>query len=188
MPKLKEPTPQMLEFWKWYASPASPTFSNAYQSALKAGYSHTYAKGNVHRTLIPYMKKQTGILKKRDGNKELQKIDKKAQFYSELLEQAEQNIKKDLSIPDDSDKEKLQMRQKATFFTAERIGKKEWSTKDQDEKAGLVAISGDTLHKLADTLANLSSGNDEPIKAQYTVRESIDTAPAELPSAENEDE
>ena len=34
-----------ITFWKNYLKPKSETFGNAYQSALKAGYAETYARG-----------------------------------------------------------------------------------------------------------------------------------------------
>jgi len=37
-------TPKQIEFLRYYTDPKSPTFSNALQSALKAGYSQEYSE------------------------------------------------------------------------------------------------------------------------------------------------
>lgn len=44
MPGLKQRDARQLRFQAYYANPKSSTFTNTYQSAIKAGYSVSYAK------------------------------------------------------------------------------------------------------------------------------------------------
>lgn len=47
--KQKRADPRQITFFVGYTDPESPTYSNAYQSAIAAGYSETYAKNITSR-------------------------------------------------------------------------------------------------------------------------------------------
>ena len=166
MPRRKAPSLRDLEFVQWYTSPASPTYDNAVQSAIRAGFAESYAKSNAHKRLVPLAKSMV-------VNKKAEQTDKaidRGEYYSKLLRQAEKNIESDLSIPDDADEKKLSLRQKTTHFTAERVGRDVWSTKQIVENSGLFTLTPDTLASLSNAL----QGNTQPappiIEADYTVK------------------
>ena len=46
-----QPDPRQSLFLSYYLDPKSETFSNAYQSAIKAGYEEEYAKVIIHKDL-----------------------------------------------------------------------------------------------------------------------------------------
>lgn len=99
---MKDFTPQQLDFIKYYFDRKSNTFSNAYQSALRAGYEEAYAK-NITQLMPNWLKD----LVKKEG----------------FVEKAEKNIN---DLLDDKDSRvKLDM----TKFVMSRIGK--WSERSE---------------------------------------------------------
>jgi len=92
-----EPDPRQAEFLKAYLNPKSETYSNAYQSAIKVGYSKEYA-GNI-LSLEP-----AWLLENIDTEK--------------MVEKAMRNLMK--LLDEDEDKRILL---DTTKFVAERLGK-----------------------------------------------------------------
>lgn len=102
--------PRQIDFLKHYLDTKSKTFSNALQSALKAGYKQEYAENLTH--LMPKW------LSESLGNRN----------YDNILKKAERNIETLL----DSKKENIKL--DVTKFTTSRLGKKKWS--DRTELTG----------------------------------------------------
>lgn len=129
--KSDELTPRQMEFLRHYLDPKSETYSNAYQSALKAGYGPKYAN------------QITAI-----GNEWLREITSD----NEMLKKAEENLKKAMEIPVD-DKDMGQRSLDASKFTAERLGKRKWSTKSEVEFKGQVELKtiDEFVRQLADS-------------------------------------
>lgn len=168
MPRYKEPSQKQLDFVRWYTSPASPTYDNALQSAISAGFSESYAKSHASRRLVPLAKQMIKTKYSKQADRKADKAVEKAAFYRDLLDKAEKNIEKDLSIPDDADIKERHLKQKSTHFTAERLGKEQWSTKTITENHGLFTLNSESLEQLANTL-NTAIEAQKPIKAEYTV-------------------
>lgn len=165
MPRYNEPSQKQLQFVQWYTSPASPTYDNVVQSALKAGYNESYAKSHAYRKLVPLAKK-----KLRKIADDTQKGADRSSFYTDLLRKAEDNIRKDLEISDTADDRKLALRQKSAHFTAERIGKEKWASKQIVENSGLFTLTSDTLATLSNALSGATQQQQPAIKADYTVK------------------
>lgn len=71
--KREELTPQQIDFLTYYNDPESETFSNAKQSALKAGYSEEYAKnmtGQLPDWLSDNISRRRRLLNKAESNLE----------------------------------------------------------------------------------------------------------------------
>jgi len=99
--------PRQKVCWDLYVDPSSPTFSNGMQSAIKAGYEEAYAN---QITTTEWFKEKVR--------------------RSNMLNKAERNLDKALDIPIED--EKLGDRcLKATIFVAERLGKQEYSTRQE---------------------------------------------------------
>lgn len=115
--------------WDYYIDPDSPTFSNAYQSALKAGYEENTC---LSITVQPWFKEKCG--------------------RHELFEQAEKNLSTVLNLPIED--EKLGDRVlKATLFVSERLGKdKGYSTRQEvtgkDGKDLMTTLTEEQQEKL----------------------------------------
>lgn len=73
--------PRQQFFLAYYKDPKSPTFSNALQSALKAGFAPNYAK-NILDTLPEWLRESVG--------------------NSPMLEKAERNLKQFLDLPNET--------------------------------------------------------------------------------------
>lgn len=106
----EELTPQQTEFARYYFDPTSKTYSNALQSALKAGYSQETAENITH--IMPKWLSELFGKKKR------------------LLMKAEKNLESilDLGI---SEKESLKVVADTSKFIAERIGKDQYSNRTE---------------------------------------------------------
>jgi len=78
--------PRQALFLEYYLKPKSPTFSNIYQSAIKAGYSDEYAK-NMRAKTLEWVSENVGTVTK-----------------DELVTKAKRNLDKLL----DSEDEKIQ--------------------------------------------------------------------------------
>lgn len=108
-------TPQQLAFKKYYCSPKSETFSNAYQSALRAGFSEDYA--SVITT-------------------------QKTEWFSEiladahLLDLAEEALEEAVTYDVRNGGEKVDasvasIKAKSAQFIAERLGKERFATRQE---------------------------------------------------------
>lgn len=94
--------PQQIEFIKFYLDPKSETFGNAYQSALKVGYSDTYAQ-NITDLMPKWLSENIGD--------------------ADMLNKAISNLKEFLNLEYKNDGNKLRVKFDATKFVAERLGK-----------------------------------------------------------------
>ncbi len=127
-------TPQQELFLSYYTDPKSPTFSNALQSALKAGYTQEYGESITAKGL-DWLSDNVGDLK--------------------MLQKAERNLNKALDI--DIENEKIGDRAlKATLFVAEKLGKNKYSSRTEitGENGNPIEIKeiNDTLSKKLDSL------------------------------------
>lgn len=93
--------------WDYYTDPKSETFSNAYQSALKAGYEETTS---LQITTEKWFTERVGTLN--------------------MLDKAEQNLNKFLEMDEDTDT-KTRVKADITKFVAERVGKAKYSTRTE---------------------------------------------------------
>ena len=163
MPRKKEPSQRDLLFVQWYTSPASPTFDNAMQSAIRAGFSESYAKSRAHQKLVPFAKKMVKERLARQTERAVEKSD----FYGDLLRDAEMGIAERVRMNTKGDPKMTAIKQKDQHFVTERIGKDTWSQKKIVENGGLVAINADNLAKLVENLQSLMQ--EKPLHADYTV-------------------
>ena len=107
--------PQQEMFLSYYTNPKSETFSNALQSALKAGYSQEYAE-NITSLLPDWLSESIGDMKRlRKAEKNLEEV-QNIQIYSE-------EGKLDANLID--------KRTKVDMFIAERLNKQKYSTLPQ---------------------------------------------------------
>lgn len=134
-------TPQQTEFLKNYTSLDSPTFGNAYRSALAAGYAHYYASQFVST-------KPKWLLDGLSGDRE------------GMLMKAERNLDRALDMPLDSD-ELGDRALKATMFVAERLGKKVYgNVQDDQNNSTKILILPQTLILKNGINTNAITGNN----------------------------
>ena len=107
--KSEELTPKQIEFLKNYNDPKSETFSNALQSALKAGYSQEYAETIMSKDL-DWMSESVGRRKR-------------------MLAKAEARLESAIDSDNESEANKVSM------FIAKTIGKNEGYS-DRTEHTG----------------------------------------------------
>lgn len=122
-------SPQQQMAWSNYVDPKSKTFSNAYQSAKKAGYSEEYSSNIM---IEKWWKNKLRILNM---------LDKAEQNLSDFLEmdtKTKKLIQNELVEMDDS--EKMRIKADITKFVAERVGKARYSTRQE-----LTAANGEPL-------------------------------------------
>jgi len=100
---------RQIDFLAYYLNPKSPTFSNAYQSAKKAGYTHEYA--NSITALAPEW------LSEAMGNQK-------------MVKKAEKNLDEFLDF-NNKDKDKLKIKADISKFVAERLNKNRWSQRQE---------------------------------------------------------
>ena len=103
-----QPDPRQALFLSYYIDPKSESFANAYQSALRAGYTKDYAK-IITNSKLDWLS---------DNLREL-----------DFVKQAEKNLKKLLV----SDNEKIQA--DMTKFTLERLKKEKYSSRTEQTGA-----------------------------------------------------
>ena len=112
---------RQVDFLTHYLDPKSETFSNALQSALKAGYAQEYAENITH--LMPQW------LSEAIGSEQ-------------LLQKAEKNLNKFLDM--DS---KPQIQADITKFVAERLGKRKYAMRTENINVELPAPLLENLKK-----------------------------------------
>lgn len=110
-------TPQQELFLERYTNPKSPTFSNAYQSALGAGYKEEYSQ-NITALMPDWLLENIGDMKR------LRKAEKNLEEVQNLMIYDEQG-KPDPQIID--------KRTKVDMFFAERLNKNKYSTKVEQD-------------------------------------------------------
>jgi len=112
-------TPQQELFLERYTNPKSPTFSNAVQSALLAGYSENYAN-NITGLMPDWLFENIGDMKR--------------------LKRAEKNLTEvqEIGIVDKDgkyDSQLIDKRTKVDMFIAERLDKSKYSTRTENTGA-----------------------------------------------------
>jgi hypothetical protein len=132
-----KPDPRQALFLKHYLDPKSQTFSNAYQSAIKAGYEEEYAKVILSKDL--------------DWMSESVKTES-------MVYKAEKNLEKILDMNAISEEGKvdtslLKVVADTSKFITERLAKDKYSSKQVTEHTGKVEIVDNSeLDKLAEEL------------------------------------
>ena len=121
-------TPQQELFLERYTNPKSPTFSNAYQSALGAGYKEEYAQ-NITALMPDWLLENIGDMKR------LRKAEKNLEEVQNLMIYDEQG-KPDAQLID--------KRTKVDMFFAERLNKAKYSTKVEAD----LTSGGDKLNTI----------------------------------------
>jgi len=129
--------PRQAEFLKNYLDPKSATYSNALQSALKAGYEQEYAENITH--LEPnWLSEAIGT--------------------EQMVKKAERNLNKILDMNVVSEEGKvdtgvLKVVADTSKFVTERLAKDKYSSKQVTEHTGKVEIVDNSeLDKLAEKL------------------------------------
>lgn len=130
-------TPQQEAFLSYYTNPKSETFSNALQSALKAGYSQEYSESITSKNL-GWLTENVGDMKMLN---KAEKVLNKTLEYEPVNEEG----KIDTSL--------LAIQNKTAQFVAERLNKGKYSTKG-DDAADKLADNIKTL------IINKQYGND----------------------------
>lgn len=105
-------TPQRQEFLKLYLDPKSPSFSNALQSGLKAGFSQEYSESITYQ-MPDWLAEALG------NSRNSKRLEKSISNLEEIQE---------LSIKNEEGKiipEILKERTKVDMFITERLGKEE---------------------------------------------------------------
>lgn len=132
--------PRQELFLSYYFNPKSATFSNAVQSAIKAGYTEEYAN-SITRTDNEWFAEAV-----RDNNR-LQKAEK---VLDEMLEMPVQTIELPRGNDRDEDEEPesylvtnpalVKIKQDTAKFIAERMGKHKYSTRNEVTGANGAAL------------------------------------------------
>jgi phage terminase small subunit len=133
---MEELTPRQIEFLKNYNDPKSETFSNAKQSAIKAGYSEEYAKnltGQFPDWLSENISRKKRIIEKAENNLEA------------LLDEEDKRVKADM-----------------TKFALSRLKKEEYSEKTEMEHKGNINLNIDEQQALRIIRRRIGS-NPSPI-------------------------
>lgn len=108
-------TPQQELFLERYTNPKSPTFGNAVQSGLAAGYTENYAN-NITGLMPDWLFENIGDMKR--------------------LKRAEKNLDEVQNLPIVNEEGKIDVqlidkRNKVDMFLAERLDKKKYSTRNE---------------------------------------------------------
>jgi len=130
-------TPQQESFLSYYTDPKSETFSNAVQSALKAGYQETYAN-NITGLMPEWLLENIGDMKR--------------------LRKAEKNLNEvqDLPIINEDgkiDTQLIEKRTKVDMFIAEKLNK------DKYGKSLDITTKGESINPEAVLKANQAIDN-----------------------------
>ena len=125
---MKELDPRQIKFLEYYLDEKSDTFSNALQSALKAGYKQEYAE-NITSRFPKWLSEKVG-----DMN---------------LVDKAERNLNKFLSDEYKDDRIKSDI----TKFTLSRLNKKKYS--DRVEHTG--AEGKDLKIEVSEVIAKMNN-------------------------------
>lgn len=113
--------PRQALFLEHYLNPTSPTFSNALQSALKAGYTQEYSE-NLTGQMPDWLSEKLGDL--------------------QLLSIAENNLRELLQQGED-----IKVKADITKFVAETIGKSKYSKRKELTGAEGTALIPDSMTK-----------------------------------------
>lgn len=139
------PDPRSAAFLGLYLDPKSETFSNATQSALKAGYSEEYAK-NITALMPAWLSESIGelqMLSKAERNLDaMLDLTTKVQAMGAFGPIFEKKGKKKIPIMVENPK-LLNIKKDTSFFVAERIGRMRY--KKSDAQPGANTPPGTTL-------------------------------------------
>ena len=108
-------------FLRYYIDPKSKTFSNAYQSALEAGYSDEYAKTILSQD-VDWLSSSIR------SQAMLNKAEKNLDSYLDLDEFTDGKLDKDI----------IKIKTDVSKFTASRLGKEKWSEKSEVKHSGEI--------------------------------------------------
>lgn len=150
------PKPQQLAFAENYYNPTSPTYGNATQSAIRAGYTETFARSNATRKLVPMAKKLTG------RDKEEERVRDATKMRIEMLQDAERVLAQDLKISDEAPAPVLAIRNKTAQFVASTVGKDIYSTRNEVVNSGRNVLDGETGEMLEVTFRKYLINPTEP--------------------------
>lgn len=124
-PRVRDP--QQIAFLAAYNDPNSPTFGNALQSALKAGYTQQYAE-NITGQQPKWLQEST--------------IDRVA-----LLAQAEKNLHHYATATPENDTDK-RLQVDVSKFVSERLGKQYYATRSESVNVHIQAVSEETKQQV----------------------------------------
>lgn len=139
-------TPQQENFLAYYTDPRSDTFSNAYQSALKAGYAKEYSE-SITAQLPDWLSESLGDMKR------LRRAEKRLDQILDL-EPVDEEGRIDNSL--------IANQMKAINLVTKGIGKAKYSERQEHTGANGGAIEVNNIHELTDDeLINLTRGSKE---------------------------
>lgn len=155
-------TPQQELFLEKYTNPKSSTFSNAYQSALEAGYKEEYAQ-NITGQMPDWLSENISDMKRlRKAEKNLDEV-QNIQIYNE-------EGKLDSNLID--------KRTKVDMFLAERLNKTKYSTKteiDHTSKGDKIVIPTEELVEMAKQLNEIARNNNRAsVPSDGTIANAVD--------------
>jgi hypothetical protein len=131
--------PRQSLFYNYYFNPKEETFSNALQSALKAGYAQEYAE-NITALMPTWLSEAIG--------------------ERSMLHKAEKNLNEMLDL-DGEDPNKLRVKADITKFVAERIGKKKYGKEDGGgNKTEINIFAGEQIKRIAGRVLNGESESE----------------------------
>jgi phage terminase small subunit len=143
------------------------------QSAIKAGFSESYAKSHAYRTLAPLAEKYR---KKRETT--VEKAVDRGEFYTDMLESAEKGIYKRIKS-EYNDPKMVQIQQKDQHFVAETLGKERYSKRTEVQNTGKNEVIEQVVGRLADALGDKIAAQAEPLRVDYEVKDS-ESAPERI--------
>ena len=128
-------SPKQIEFFKHFLDKKSPTFSNITQSAIKAGYSESFAK-NLTSIMPKWLSETIGDEK--------------------IIKKAEKNLEMALDgLLDDPERGKREIQYKATEFSLRTLKREKYSErKEHTGKDGepITIIQREKIEKALDNL------------------------------------
>ena len=158
--------PRQLDFVDYYLTATSPTYNNAFRSAIRAGYSKGYSHSRASDTLVPIAQ---AILDART----VKTVDR-TERQARMLDKAEQNIQSDLDIKDDEGPAMRALRNKTTTFVAETIGKVDYSKAMTLNTVHVALVSPNTLQALEATMVDALGTTPHVDTPVYTIKEGED--------------
>lgn len=136
-------TPQQEAFLAFYTNPKSETFSNALQSALKAGYKQEYAE-SITAQMPEWLLENLGDMRRlRKAEKNLEEVqnfevvDDEGKIDTNLLDK---RIKVDMFLAERLNKSKYSIRQEITGKNGGAIEINELKDKTDEELAKIAGI------------------------------------------------
>lgn len=129
------PDPRQALFLKYYLDKNSDTFSNALQSALRAGYEQKYAEA----ILSSNTKWLEESVKSLNHERMLRKAEKNLDEFLDLDTTNKKIV--DDEVIEYQDSQLVKVKQDTTKFVAERLGKKVWSQKTEVETKNVILLA-----------------------------------------------